>query len=66
LRGFPLCTTIVSPAQGLRKRFNELGMEVSPVSRDALVARICGAGGPLPADHRADRREAELTNRGKP
>jgi tripartite-type tricarboxylate transporter receptor subunit TctC len=25
---------------GLRRRFNELGMEVTPISRDALVARI--------------------------
>jgi tripartite-type tricarboxylate transporter receptor subunit TctC len=26
--------------EGLRRRFNELGMEVTPISRDALVARI--------------------------
>ena len=46
--------------EALRKRFNELGMEVAPISLAALTERIRADAARYQSDHRADRRETEL------
>ena len=52
--------------EALRKRFNELGMEVAPVSQAALAERIRSEAARYQQRHRADRREAELTRAASP
>ena len=47
--------------EALRKRFVELGMDVTPVSQAALAERIRSEAARFQDGHRADRREAELT-----
>jgi len=41
--------------QALRKRFNDLGMEISPSARRRFAERIRNEAARLQDDHRADR-----------